>query len=96
MILKTVLKDRASAGKIALSLEKKGYIKVSLQTKNNRPVKILTPTKKGANIHEKVYKTLHPFIKKIEDEVSTKVIEDTIQTLKHFKKAVKNTITSNI
>ncbi len=95
-LARIILKDRASAGKIASSLEKKGFIKVNLETKNNRPVKILTPTKKGKNMHNTVNEALCPLVKKIEDEVSSKVTEDTIQTLKNFKRVVEKTLKSKI
>ena len=95
-LARIILKDRASAGKLATSLEQKGYIKVEPKTKNNRPVKILTSTKKGIKTHDKVYKAVYPLVKKIENEVSTNVINNTIETLKLLKQMVKKTIKSNI
>ena len=95
-LAKIILKDRASAGKIALSLQEKGYINVKLETKNNRPVKILIATKKGLKIYEEILKTIHPIVEKIENEVSKKVINETIETLKDFKRVVEKTIRSNI
>ena len=95
-LARIILKDRASAGKIASSLESKQYIKVELKTKNNRPVKILTPTNKGLKIYQDALKIINPIVEKIEKEVSKKTIKNTIETLKCFKGVFEKTLKSNI
>lgn len=95
-LARIILKDRASTGKIASSLKEKGCIKVELKTKNNRPVKILTPTKKGLEINQNIFMTINPIIKKIENAVSKETIKNTIETLKCFKGVVEQTMKSNI
>ena len=95
-LARLILKDRANTGKLANSLQQKGYINIELNTKNNRPVKILSPSKKGIEINEKVRKITDPLYKKIESEMSKKLMNDMIENLKHLKSVVKNTITTTI
>jgi len=95
-LARLILKDRANTGKLANSLFKKGLINIELKTKNNRPVKILTPLAKGLKINEKVRKITDPLYKKIEVEMSNELMENMITNLKHLKEVVKNSITTTI
>ena len=95
-LARLILKDRANTGKLANSLHKKGYISIELKKKNNRPVKILTPSQKGLETNEKVRKIIDPLYKKIESEMSFKIMNNTIENLKHLKDVIKNTITTTI
>ena len=95
-LARLILKDRANTGKLANILKEKGYINIELKTKNNRPVKILTPSKKGLQINEKVRKITDPLYKKIEAEMSQELMDNMIENLKHLKNAVKNIITTKI
>jgi len=95
-LARLILKDRANVGKLANNLQKKGLINIELKTKNNRMVKILTATKKGIEISNKVQNTLMPIIEKIYNAVSGEMMEDTITNLKNFRKIVEKTVKVNI
>ena len=95
-LARIILKDRANTGKIALSLEKKGMIKISLKTKNNRPSKILSATNKGLKLCTKLREIANPFLKKIIDEVSYSQINKAKETLKTLKTTVENTVKFDI
>ena len=95
-LARLILKDRANTGKLANTLSKKGYINIELKTKNNRPVKILTPSKKGLQINEKVRKITDPLYKKIESEMSKELMDNMVKNLKHLTNTVKNSITTTI
>lgn len=95
-LAKILLKDRANTGKLALNLEKKGLIKITLKTKNNRPVKILTLTQKGKKLLEKTDKVLLPIIQKLHNLFQKNEIEDIKIKLKNFREKVEKTIKTNI
>lgn len=95
-LARIILKDRANTGKLANTLAEKGLIKINLKTKNNRPVKILSVTKKGLELCGKIMKTIEPVIDKLHKEISDKVIEDTKNTIKNFRKVVENIVKINI
>lgn len=95
-LARIILKDRANTGKLANSLEEKGLIKIELKTKNNRPVKILTPTQKGIKMNNKIRSITDPIVKKIQDEITDDIIENTISNLKNLKNIVKNIIKTTI
>ena len=95
-LARIILKDRANTGKLASGLMEKGLIKIDLKTKNNRPVKILTITKKGLNLCEKIMKTIEPVVDKLHQEISDEVIENTKNTIKNFRTVVENIVKVNI
>jgi len=95
-LAKIILKDRANTGKLANNLENKGLIKIELKTKNNRPVKIMTITKKGQKLCNKVMDLIEPIVQKIHNEISDEVLKETIETIKNFRKIVENTVKVNI
>ena len=95
-LAKIILKDRANTGKLANSLMEKGLIKISLKTKNNRPVKILTITKKGMNLCKKITEMVKPIVEKLNQEISQEVIEETKNTIKNFRKVVEKIVKVNI
>ena len=95
-LAKIILKDRANTGKLANNLEQKGLIKINLKTKNNRPVKILTITAKGLNLCKKIMQTIEPVVDKLHQEISDKIIEDTKNTIKNFRKVVEKIVKINI
>lgn len=57
-LAKLLLKDRANTGKILNALENSGYIKRSIDTKNNRLIKKVKLTELGRNTTEKISQTL--------------------------------------
>lgn len=95
-LARIILKDRANTGKLAKTLEEKGFIKIELKTKNNRLVKILTTTKKGKKILEEIMQKFKPVIEKIEKEFSKKEVENIKKFLENFKTKVKKIVKTNI
>ena len=95
-LAKVLVKDRANAGKIANSLEKKGLIKIELKIKNNRPVKILTITRKGQKLSGEVLDILKPTVDKVYEHIDREKIEQAKQTLKEFRKVVEKVVKVNI
>lgn len=95
-LARILLKDRSNTGKLVNFLKEKGYIEIKLSTKNNRPAKILTITKKGAEIIDKMSKITEPIVKNIQSEISPEVIEETKKSLQHFIKVVEKAVKTNI
>ena len=95
-LAKILIKDRSNTGKLASVLEKKGFVKTDLKTKNNRPVKILKATKKGIEIHNKIRKIINPVAEEIHSKISSKLLEQTKQNLQMFRKTVEKAIKTNI
>ena len=71
-LARIILKDRANTGKLAKTLKEKGLIEITLNIKNNRPVKILSATKKGKELIDSTLSAFKPVIQKVEDEFFTK------------------------
>lgn len=95
-LAKIILKDRAGTGKLANSLQKKGLIKISLETKNNRPARILTTTEKGEEILKKTLDIAETVSKRIQKKISIEVMEDTKKILQNFRDIVKDAVISKI
>ncbi len=95
-LARVLIKDRANTGKIANSLEKKGLIKIELKIKNNRPVKILTITKKGQKLSGEVLDIVKPTVNKVYEHIDREKIEQAKQTLKEFRKVVEKVVKVNI
>lgn len=95
-LARLLVKDRANTGKIANALEKKGYINIKLGEKNNRPVKILTITKKGKELCEEILEIILPTVNKIYEEIDRDTLEKAKETLKEFRKVVEKVVKVNI
>ena len=95
-LARIILKDRANTGKLASSLEKKGLIKIELKVKNNRPVKILTVTKKGLEQYNNILNAAKPVLEKINNEISQESLNNAIKTIKDFKRIVQNAVEIDI
>ena len=95
-LAKLLVKDRANTGKIANGLEKKGLINIKLCEKNNRPVKILTITKKGKEVCKEILEIILPTINKVYEEIDRETLEKAKETLKEFRKAVEKVVKVNI
>lgn len=95
-LARIILKDRANTGKLANGLMEKGLIKINLKTKNNRPVKILTITKKGLNLCNKIKDIVQPVVDELHQEIPIKVIEETKSTIKNFRAVVEKIVKINI
>lgn len=87
-LAKLILKDRATTGRIASSLEELGLIKIVIDTKNNRLIKRLEMTKKGEDLRSNVIKCLEPSFHKISALVDEKEEQRMIDMLKRCVKKI--------
>ncbi len=95
-LARIILKDRANTGKLAKNLQDKGLIIITLRTKNNRPVKILSATEKGQKLIEETLVIFKPVIEKIEQEFSKDGLNNIKQSLQNFRKVVEKSVKTNI
>ena len=77
-LAKLILKDRATTGRLVESLEKKGFVSRSVDTKNNRLVRNLSVTKDGY----KIIKDITNEIKRRLEGTGNIISETEIATLK--------------
>lgn len=95
-LARIILKDRANTGKLARSLKEKGLIDIKLSTKNNRPVKILTTTKKGKDLLKNSASLFEPLKEKFEQQFSNEKLEEIKNALKDFTEVIATTLKVNI
>lgn len=95
-LARIILKDRAGTGKLVAILENKGLIEIKLTTKNNRPAKILTPTKKGIELNETIRTIILPLLSEIRKELDEKTLERTSKILKQLKNIIGKIMKKNI
>ena len=71
-VSKIVLKDRSNTGRILTILDENGFITRALETKGNRPVKMIYITEKGKKLVEesipKLRSAFHPLFDSVSDE----------------------------
>ena len=85
---KIILKDRSNTGRILTILEENGFVKRSLETKGNRPVKKIYITEKGKNlVNESVPKLRAAFLQVFED-----ISEKEFETLRHIVRKMKDSL----
>ncbi len=95
-LARIILKDRAGTGKLVAILENKGLIEIKLTTKNNRPAKILTPTKKGIELNETIRTIILPLLSEIRKKLDEKTLERTSEILKQLKNIIEKIMKKNI
>ena len=95
-LAKILLKDRANTGKLAKSLEEKGLVKITPDIKNNKPVKILSITKKGTTLIEDSHKLLEPLCIEIEKNFTDEKLDEIKNSLKSFKETISKALKTNI
>ena len=91
-----LLVNRANMGKILDHLEKRGYIKREVTTKQNRPVKIVILTKEGEDVYIKTLNALRPGIQKMIQFITNKETDSIIKSLRRIRQAVKESIEIDI
>lgn len=64
-LAKLILRDRVRTGRIITSLEKKGYIKRTNNTKNNRLVRTLSITASGKKIYDEQFTVMSEIYDKV-------------------------------
>ena len=95
-LAKLLFKDRANAGKIAQSLEKKGLIKISVEQKIKRLVKNLSITKKGKDLLDKLAEKSQSLHIKISEKFSEREYEDLIEILHKIVNEIKPVLKTQI
>lgn len=95
-LAKIILKDRPATGRILNSLENKGYIKRSADTKNNRLVRKITMTEEGKLILKKVIGMIKVYLEKIPSEFSEEKIEEIKNNMKEFRNILEKEVELNI
>lgn len=91
-LARILLKDRANTGKLAKSLEEKGLITITPDIKNNKPVKILSVTKKGEVLIKNSLKLLKPLEEEIEKTFNEKKLNEIKNSLKDFTQVISKAL----
>lgn len=95
-LAKLIFKDRATTGRMASSLEELGLIKIVIDTKNNRLVKMLEMTKKGESLRTNVIKCLKPSFQKMSDFINENEEQKMIELLTKFREAISTVVSIQI
>ena len=91
-LAKLILKDRATTGRLVESLEKKGLISRSVDTKNNRLVRKLSVTKKGLDNVQSITKDIQKKLEKISKVISEVEIENLKNGIRTFRAGLEKLI----
>ncbi len=94
-LAKIILKDRANTGRVANSLEKKGYIVIDICKKNNRLIKKMVLTKKGEETIKNIVEKIKPIVKPFEEKFG-KEHDMLIEMLKKHQEIIKNILEIHI
>ncbi len=95
-LAKLILKDRPATGRVLNTLEDKGYIKRSADTKNNRLVRKITMTKEGKLELKKVIDMIKVYLKNVPHEFSEEKIEEMKSNMCEFRKILEKEVEFNI
>lgn len=95
-LAKLLFKDRANTGKIAQSLQEKGYINIKIEEKNNRLVKNLLLTKKGEDLLKNLEEKSIPILNELTNHVSLEEYKYLQNTLSKIRQNIKEIITTQI
>lgn len=87
-LAKLILRDRVRTGRILNSLEEKGYVKRTNNTKNNRLVRLITITKAG----EKIYKEQFYIMNKVMEKLLEKFPEEKMIELRSSLEKLENSM----
>ena len=91
-LAKLLFRDRANTGKIAKSLENKGFIEIQADKKNNRMIKKLSLTEKGKVFLDELAEKSAPILDKITSQIS----EIEYKTLQNMLCKVRNNMSTII
>ena len=95
-LAKIILKDRANTGKLLDVLEAKGLVKRELTVKNNRPVKIVTITKKGKDTYNEIFARLKPHHKNVEEKIINTDLSKLGELLKDLRDVLEEAVDIDI
>lgn len=88
-LAKLILKDRANTGRIVESLEKKGYINRSVDTKNNRLVRKLNLTEIGHKMVDEITKKVQIQLEETNNLISREEIEKLKVGIRAFRASLE-------
>ena len=88
-LAKLILKDRANTGRIVESLEKKGYINRSVDTKNNRLVRKLNLTEIGRKMVDEITQKIQKQLEETNNLIATEEIEKLKVGIRAFRASLE-------
>lgn len=95
-LAKKILKDRANTGRILNSLEEKGFIKRSVDTKNNRLVKKIEITKIGKSNLNEITNKIRSYIEGVSTAIPHSEVMRIRDVLKNFRIDLEKVVEINI
>ena len=95
-LAKLILRDRVRTGRILNSLEEKGYITRTNDTKNNRLVRRLRVTKSGKKLYESQFAIMEKVMAKLLEKLSEAQLFDLRDTLVQLEQALSEIVEFNI
>ena len=95
-LAKLILRDRVRTGRILNSLEEKGYITRTNDTKNNRLVRRLRVTKSGKKLYESQFAIMEKVMAKLLEKFSEAQLFDLRDTLVQPEQALSEIVEFNI
>ena len=95
-LAKLILRDRVRTGRILNSLEEKGYITRTNDTKNNRLVRRLKVTKAGKKLYETQFAIMEKIMDKLLKKFSEEKMIDLRDTLVQLEQALSEIVEFNI
>ena len=95
-LAKILFRDRANTGKIAMGLKEKGLIEINAEQKNNRLIKQLSLSKKGAEFLNEVIEKSKPVFDKISQQFTPQEEELLRTVLNKLRTSLGSIIDSQI
>ena len=95
-LAKIILKDRANTGKLVDNLEKKGLINRELTIKNNRPVKLVSPTEKGLETAKNIMAKISPSVNRMRERIIQQNLVQVKDLLKQLRNLLDEDLETNI
>ncbi len=95
-LAKLILKDRSSTGRILSSLENRGFVKRTADTKNNRLIRKIMLTEAGKNTLSGITVELKEYLQKIPQILSEEKIDKIKESMSEFREILKQEVELNI
>lgn len=95
-LAKLILKDRANTGRIVTSLEKKGFVTVTVDKKQNRLVKLLSLTKKGEKFVKSSMDRIKPYIDHVSKSFNNEYEDKIIEVMKDLRQKLSELVETQI
>ena len=95
-LAKLILRDRVRTGRILNSLEEKGYIERTNDTKNNRLVRRVSITKAGKKLYNEQFSILSQIMDKVLEKFPEEKMVELKETLTQLETALSEVVEFNI